>query len=141
MPRLSKLPSSVIHGDANDHNVIVEGEKVVGLIDFGDMIHSFTVGDLAIAIAYVVLDKSDPLACAKDVVAGYMSESTLSDDELDSVWLLTLMRLSMSVCLAAHQQRQKPENEYLDISQRSIRDSLARLLAIDPREATNVLRG
>ena len=34
---IDKLPRSVIHGDANDYNVIVEDQSVVGLIDFGDM--------------------------------------------------------------------------------------------------------
>jgi Ser/Thr protein kinase RdoA (MazF antagonist) len=138
--RLDKLPRSVIHGDANDYNIIVEDDRVVGLIDFGDMIHSYTVGELAIAIAYVVLDQADPLTCAKEVVAGYVSESSLNEDELDAIWWLMLMRLSMSVCLAAHQRQQNPQNDYLDISQQSIRNSLPQLLAIDPRRATELFR-
>ena len=137
--RLSKLPSSVIHGDANDYNVIVRADEVVGLIDFGDMIHSYSIGELAIALAYIVLDKLEPLAFAKEVVAGYVAESTLIEDELESLWWLMLMRLCMSVCLAAHQQKQKPDNAYLDISQQSIRNSLPGLLEIDPRLATDVL--
>jgi len=138
--RIDKLPRSVIHGDANDYNVIVEDQRVVGLIDFGDMIHSLTAGELAIALAYVVLDQSDPLTCAKEVVAGYVSESSLNEDELNVIWWLMLMRLCMSVCLAAHQQKQNPENTYLDISQQSIRDSLPQLLAIDPTHATDLFR-
>jgi len=137
---LDKLPRSVIHGDANDYNVIVEDQRVVGLIDFGDMIHSFTAGELAIALAYVVLDQSDPLTCAKEVVAGYVSESMLNEEEFNVIWWLMLMRLCMSVCLAAHQQKQNPKNIYLDVSQRSIRDSLPKLLAIDSRQATELFR-
>jgi Ser/Thr protein kinase RdoA (MazF antagonist) len=139
-PHPSKLPRSVIHGDANDYNVIVEEDKVVGLIDFGDMIYSYTVGELAIAIAYVVLDKNEPLACAEEVVSGYVSEWSLNEDEFEALWWLMLMRLCMSVCLAEHQQRQRPENEYLDISQQSIRNSLPKLLRIDPNVATDVFR-
>jgi Ser/Thr protein kinase RdoA (MazF antagonist) len=138
--RIDKLPRSVIHGDANDYNVIVEDQRVVGLIDFGDMIHSFTAGELAIALAYVVLDQCDPLTCAKEVVAGYISECSLNEDELNVIWWLMLMRLCMSVCLAAHQQKQSPANTYLDISQQSIRDSLPQLLEIDPRQATDLFR-
>jgi len=137
--RVSKLSLSVIHGDANDYNVIVRDSEVSGLIDFGDMIHSYTIGELAIALAYVVLDKPEPVASAKQVVAGYCAEATANDDELESLWSLMLMRLCMSVCLAAHQQRQKPENAYLDISQESIRATLPRLVAIDPKRATEVL--
>jgi Ser/Thr protein kinase RdoA (MazF antagonist) len=135
---LGKLPLSVIHGDANDYNVVVQANEVVGVIDFGDMIHSYTIGELAIALAYVVLDKLEPLTFANEVVAGYSAEFAVNDDELETLWWLMLMRLCMSVCLAAHQQQQKPENEYLDISQQSIRNALPRLLAIDPRVATDL---
>jgi Ser/Thr protein kinase RdoA (MazF antagonist) len=62
------LRRSVIHGDANDYNVLVahDRDEVVGLIDFGDMVYSYTVGDLAIAVAYVVLGKADPAAGVAD---------------------------------------------------------------------------
>jgi len=127
--QLDKLPRSIIHGDANDYNVIVEQDRVVGIIDFGDMVHSYTVGELAVALAYVVLDKPDPVACVREVVKGYLSESALNEVELNLLWPLVLLRLCMSVCLAAFQQQQKPDNQYLDISQHSIRASLPELLA------------
>jgi|ERR1051325_26377 Ser/Thr protein kinase RdoA (MazF antagonist) len=130
--KMGRLPCAIIHGDPNDYNVLVQGAKVVGLIDFGDMIYSYRVGELAIALAYVVLDKPDPLASAKVVVDGYLSETKLSQDEIEMVWPLLLMRLCMSVCLAAYQSNQNPDNDYLDISQRPIRESLPRLLTIDP---------
>ena len=126
------LRRSVIHGDANDFNVLVDPERmtVVGLIDFGDMVYSYTVGNLAVALAYVVLDKSDPLQAAHAVVEGYKGEFALTEDELDALWPLVLMRLCMSVCLAAYQRQQRPENEYLQISQQSIAANLRRLFEI-----------
>ncbi len=146
-PLLPKLRQSVIHNDANDYNVLVrdggldpENSSVVGLIDFGDMVHSYTVGDLAVAIAYVVLDKSSPLAAAVQVVAGYHEENPLNQDEIDALFGLVLMRLCLSVCLAAYQQQQQPDNEYLEISQRSIANSLPALVAIDSRLAAAAFR-
>jgi Ser/Thr protein kinase RdoA (MazF antagonist) len=120
------LRRSVIHGDANDYNVLVDPESmtVSGLIDFGDMIYSYTVGDLAIALAYVVLGEGD----ASDVIAGYTSEFPLLDDEREALWPLVRLRLAMSVCLAAYQRRQQPENEYLGISQKAIEKTLPRIL-------------
>ncbi|HJT26890.1 MAG TPA: phosphotransferase [Pyrinomonadaceae bacterium] len=119
------LRRSVIHGDANDYNVLVDPEsmKVSGLIDFGDMVYSYTVGDLAIAIAYVVLGDGDP----RDVIAGYTSEFGLLDEEREALWPLVRLRLAMSVCIAAHQIRQQPENEYLAISQKAIEKTLPRI--------------
>ena len=106
---------------------------VTGLIDFGDMVYSYTVGDLAIAIAYVILDKTDPHAAAVEIVSGYRSEFALLEEELEALWPLVRLRLAMSVCLAAHQLRQQPENEYLQISQKAIEEKLPRIYADDRR--------
>lgn len=127
----STLRRSVIHGDANDYNVLVDPERmeIVGLLDFGDMVYSYTVGNLAIAIAYVVLDKADARVAANEVVEGYRSEFPLLDKELEALWPLVLVRLCMSVCLAAYQQQKRPENDYLQISQRAIEENLPRIFA------------
>ena len=124
-----RLRRSVIQADANDYNVLVDPRSmtVSGLLDFGDMVYSYTVGELAIAIAYVALDKEDPLADAAEVVKGYLEEFTLLQEELDALWPLARLRLAMSVCLAAHQLRQQPDNEYLRISQRAIARTLPQL--------------
>ncbi len=124
---------SVIHADANDYNVLVDEERreVVGLIDFGDVVYSYTVGDLAIAVAYVVLGKEDPFVAAAPLIEGYQEEFELTKDELAALWPLARLRLCMSVCLAAYQQEQNPENEYLGISQNLIAQTLPRLLATD----------
>jgi Ser/Thr protein kinase RdoA (MazF antagonist) len=124
------LRRSVIHGDANDYNVLVDPERLIvtGLLDFGDMVYSYTVGDLAIAIAYVVLDNEDPRAAADEVIKGCTSEFCLLDEELDMLWPLVRLRLAMSVCMAAYQLREQPENEYLRISQRAIEATLPRLM-------------
>jgi Ser/Thr protein kinase RdoA (MazF antagonist) len=109
--------------------VLVDPERMIvtGLLDFGDMVYSYTVGDLAIAIAYVVLDKPDPRAAADEVIEGYTSEFELLDEELEMLWPLVRLRLAMSVCIAAYQLREQPENEYLRISQRAIEKSLPRI--------------
>lgn len=125
------LRRSVIHGDTNDYNVLVAADEVVGLIDFGDMVYSYTAGELAIAVAYIVLGKDDPFAAATPVIDGYCSVFPLTKEELDALWPLVRLRLCMSVCIAAHQQAQQPENEYLGISQQLIAETLPRLLATD----------
>ena len=124
-----RLRRSAIHGDANDYNVLVDPERmtVSGLLDFGDMVYSYTAGDLAIAVAYVVLDKPHPRAAANEVIKGYTSEFALLDDELEAVWPLALLRLAVSASMAAYQLRQQPENEYLRISQQAIEQSLPRI--------------
>ena len=107
-----RLPQSVIHGDANDYNVLVdgrsEGPRVSGVIDFGDMVHSYTVAEPAVAIAYAVLDQNAPLDVARAVVRGYHAAHPLSGDELSALFGLVQLRLCLSASIAAHQQQQRP---------------------------------
>jgi len=149
-PLLPNLGRTAIHNDANDYNVLVgpdstvqdrnggdsnTGLGVVGVIDFGDLVHSFTVADLAVAAAYAILDKPDPLAAAAQVAAGYHTERPLDKNEFAALFGLIRLRLCLSVCLAAHQQRQRPDDDYLSISQQAIRNILPKLAAINPRFA------
>jgi len=148
VPLLPGLRRSAIHNDANDYNVIVGGgsdlytrnQIVVGLVDFGDMVHSYTVADLAVAIAYAVLDQPEPLAAATEVVKGYHAEYPLRENEIAALFGLVGMRLCMSICIAAHQCQQRPQDDYLSISQQPIRNALPRLLQIHPRFAEAAFR-
>jgi 4-aminobutyrate aminotransferase-like enzyme/Ser/Thr protein kinase RdoA (MazF antagonist) len=146
-PLLPHLRTSIIHNDANDYNILVGGgadlytrnQIVTGLIDFGDMVHSYTVGDLSLAIAYAVLDQPDPLATAAHIARGYHSAFPLTEEEISAVFSLALMRLCMSVAIAAEQQKLKPDNNYLGISQQAIRRSLPGLAKIPGRLVEAVL--
>ena len=122
----TRLRCSVIHGDANDYNVLVEGDRVTGLIDFGDMVYSWTVGNLAIALAYVALQRISDEESAQ-VIEGYVKEFPLMEEERASLSKLVRLRLAKSVCLAAYQQSVRPDNEYLRISQQAITETLPRL--------------
>ncbi|MBW2015901.1 MAG: aminotransferase class III-fold pyridoxal phosphate-dependent enzyme [Deltaproteobacteria bacterium] len=147
-PLLPGLRKSVIHNDANDYNVIVgggqdlysRGQRVTGIIDFGDMVYSYTVADLAVALAYAVLDKPDPLGVAAQVVEGYHAEFPLEEPEIRALFGLVKMRLCLSASVAAWQVRQRPEDDYLVVSQGPIRKTLPVLSAIPPRFAEAVLR-
>lgn len=146
--RLEGLRRSVIHNDANDFNVLVGGgselwdrdQHVVGLVDLGDMVESWTVGDLAVAIAYAVLEQADPLAAACSVARGYHAAFPLEEDELAVLWSLATLRLCMSACIAAEQQAARPGDPYLGISQGPIRRTLPGLARIRHEVAEGALR-
>ena len=67
-PRLASLRRSAVHNDLNDNNVLVAGdgplharhERISGILDFGDMVFGYTVADLAVACAYVMLGGWNP---------------------------------------------------------------------------------
>lgn len=125
--RWSDLRPGLIHGDANDYNVLVRDGCVVGLLDFGDMSHSFTVCDLAIALAYVMLGKDDPIAAAVSVIAAYHSVLPLTATEAAALYSLTTVRLTMSVCFAALNARTKSDDGYQQVTAAPARELLARL--------------
>jgi len=142
-PMLTDLRRSVVFNDANDYNVLVGGgddffsrdQRVVGIIDFGDMVHSYTIGDLAVAIAYAVLDKPDPLGVAACVVSGFHQAFPIEEKEMTILFDLVRLRLSLSACLAVHQKSQREQDDYLSISQEAIRRTLPLLFQIPRRLA------
>jgi len=137
LPHLPELKRSVIHSDGNDYNLLVSEDKksprtLVGLIDFGDMVASYTVFEVAVAAAYVMMDKADPVAAASQLVAGYHSALPLTELELELLPVLIAIRLCTSVSVSAYQQLQEPDNQYLSISERPAWELLARLAEIPP---------
>lgn len=126
-PALPELPHSVIHNDANDHNVVLDGDRVAGVIDFGDMVWSVTVNELAVGCAYAALDHPEPAAAVARVVAGYESVLPLSDAERALVPALVRVRLATSVAVSAHQHALAPHDAYLRVSEAPAWETLARL--------------
>jgi len=130
------LRHGVIHGDANDHNVIVDGGCMIGLLDFGDMVYTATVCDLAITLAYAMLDEKEPLSAAAHIIQSYQRHYPLTAAEQQVLFALILTRLSMSVCYSAHNRVRNPRDPYqvvteaaawnlLDVLERSAAKELA----------------
>ena len=115
---LARLPMQVIHSDVNDHNLLIEDQaRVSGIIDFGDMMYSYRVCDLANAAAYLMLEKNDPNEVARYVAYEYDRANPLSDDELRALPDFIRLRLCLSVCMSATQRKDDPDNAYLTISE------------------------
>lgn len=137
LPILPELRTSVIHNDANDHNVLAdESNKVSGIIDFGDMVYSYTIFELAIGCAYAILNKEKPLDTLFQMVQGYHEVFPLEQNELDVLFHLICIRLCTSAVIAAHGLQQRPDDEYLQISQKPVWKALRQLLEVDPLDAT-----
>jgi 4-aminobutyrate aminotransferase-like enzyme/Ser/Thr protein kinase RdoA (MazF antagonist) len=139
------LRTSVIYNDANDYNVIVDGadsysRRVVAVIDFGDMLRTWTVNDVAVAAAYAMLDKVDPLCAAVSIVEGYHEAWPLDDAEVEAIFPLACARLCVSVVNSAFQRQAEPGNDYLTISERPAWALLERLAGLNPRLAHYAFR-
>lgn len=86
LSRLPELPNSIIQGDMNDANIVVEpSTDVIGVLDFGDMIYSKRVFELAVCMAYLLLRTPKGMSeveTAAAVLKGFSSVSRLNDTEL-----------------------------------------------------------
>ncbi len=144
VPALPQLRCSVIHGDANEHNVIIGAPlpepRRVGLIDFGDMHHGLVVAEPAVAAAYAMLGKPDVLPTAAALVAGFHRRFPLTEGELGLLHTLIGTRLAVSVVNSAHRKVLKPDDAYVTVSERGAWAALARWDAIPPRFAHYTFR-
>ena len=143
--RADSLRTSVVHNDANDYNVLVSDDgagqnAIAGIIDFGDMLHTYTASEVAVAAAYAMLDKPDPLAAAAEIVTGYHEVFPLTAPELDAFYSLICMRLAVSVTNSAVQQKLHPDNTYLLVSERPAWELLDKLHGVDPSLPHYILR-
>jgi len=146
VPALPRLRRSVIYGDANDYNILVsdpwpQPRKVTSVIDFGDLHHGLTVSEPAIAAAYAILGKTDPLQAAAPIVAGYHKTFPLEEAELSVLYALIGTRLAVSVVNSSCRKRLKPDDPYVTVSEASAWEALRRLAEIHPRLAHYTFRG
>ena len=118
-PKLQHLRGAVVHQDANDNNLVVDerGRQVTGLIDFGDMTFGRQINELAVALAYALLDCENIYATALPVISAYAAEFPLDGAEAEVLFDLVAARLAASVCISSHRAKDHPDNAYLTISQ------------------------
>lgn len=135
-PVLSSLRKGVNYNDANDYNVLVQGTgeavTVPGVIDFGDAVYTNTVNELAVALAYVMMHKPDPVEAAVPVIRGYHSQFPLDEKELDVLFPLVMTRLLISVTCSSINLAENPDNAYLQISDAPAWSLLQKLKDVSP---------
>ncbi len=126
LPELAHLRQSLIYNDANENNLIIELSnsasikrlKITGLIDFGDMVETYTVAEIAIALTYAMMNKDDPFSVATVLLSAYHRVFPLKEEEIEVLSDLILARLGISVTMSAWRQKEDPTNRYISISQK-----------------------
>jgi 4-aminobutyrate aminotransferase-like enzyme/Ser/Thr protein kinase RdoA (MazF antagonist) len=140
LPAIPGLRHGVIYGDANDYNALVsdpwpQPQRVVSVIDFGDLHYGLTVSEAAIAAAYAILGETDPLGAAAAVLSGFHSAYPLEENELAVLFPLIGARLAVSVVNSAHRKTLIPDDPYITVTEAPAWDALERLDGIHPRFA------
>ncbi len=135
LPALGNMRRGVIHNDANDYNLVVDGK--VGLIDFGDMIHTATVCEPAVAMAYIMMGREDPLKAGAGLLSGYNEVFPLTEQEVHVLFPLICARLATSVSISARRHTTRPADDYASISEEPAWSLMQRLRSVAPNEARN----
>lgn len=102
----------IIHNDFNPHNILLDPAvptEVVGIIDFGDMVHAPLINDLAVALSYH-LATDNWAARTSAFLDGFLSARSLESAEIELLPLLVRSRLAMSIIIAEWRSARFPEN-------------------------------
>jgi Ser/Thr protein kinase RdoA (MazF antagonist) len=142
-PVIPKLRAQIVHNDMNSYNVVMDAsrpELVSGILDFGDMIHSPLICDLAIGAVYRWPAEGHPLAPAARFVAGYQSMQPLEEEEIGILFHLIRARLALIVNIASWQAERFPaKRDYVLRLITEVRASLDRLATLSPDDARRYL--
>ncbi len=113
LPAIAALQRwQIIHNDFNPHNILLDPAvptDVVGIIDFGDMVHAPLINDLAVAVSYHLATDNWP-ARTRAFLEGFLSARALEPGEIELLPLLARSRLAMSIIIAEWRSALFPEN-------------------------------
>jgi 4-aminobutyrate aminotransferase-like enzyme len=133
---LSSLPHSVIHADANDENILLDDHEISGLLDFGDCLFNPTICELAIAVAYAMLDQADPLEIGAQVVKGYDDIRPLTKEELAVLYPLIGGRLITTLIMSAERRLIDPGHPNWFVTENRAWHLLQKLYPLNPIDIT-----
>jgi Ser/Thr protein kinase RdoA (MazF antagonist) len=138
-PRLRHCRSQIIHNDLNWGNVLADGERndrILGIIDFGDMLKSPLIIDIAVASAYLCKTGDQPLADVHEFLRGYHDVTPILPGEFELLPDLMLMRNVQTIVIAHWRASQYPENqEYLLCS---VPDAKQTIVKLAERSSTDI---
>jgi Ser/Thr protein kinase RdoA (MazF antagonist) len=133
-PHLDTLRSQVIYNDMNPSNVLVNSDdvnRVAGVIDFGDMIYSQLINDVAVACSYFCRLEEDPFEEVVELLDAYASVLPLTEDEIAVLPDLILTRHLTTVMITHWRASLYPENaEYILRNEGRARQMLYRVTGL-----------
>ena len=123
---------SLTHGDAHHYNLVVKNNKIFGLIDYGDMVYAPTINDLAICLAYALMNNNDIISTLRNILIAYSKIYRINKSEIFLLMTLVKCRLAISVVMSAKQKQKFPNNKYLLISEKPAWNLIKKLNNINP---------
>lgn len=126
------LRQQIVHNDLNPRNVLVDPADethITGIIDFGDMLHTALIADVAVTAAELLPETcsagEEARSCIRDVALAYEERQPLLVEERSVLGTLVAARLVMNVVVQEwHVQRNPGGGHYQALDLAFIRSRL-----------------
>lgn len=142
-PVAERLPRQLGHFDVTDDNVLRPhgvGTLPDAVIDFGDVIDSWAVAEIAVTVSSVLHHDGATYASALPAIAAFDRRRPLSDDEITALWPLVVLRGVVLVLSGRQQVRLDDANDYASGALDREFEILRRAVAVPLEVATARIR-
>ena len=112
LPHLAECRWQVVHNDLNPHNLLTDPgnpDAIAGILDFGDMVETPLVCDMAVAASYQV-DPAAPLHSLRAFAGAYHATLPLTPLEQRLFPILTQARMLTTLAIASARAARYPDN-------------------------------
>jgi ethanolamine-phosphate phospho-lyase len=138
VPEFNALRKSVIHGDLNEANIIVQNNTINGFIDFGDLSYAPAICELAVLLTYIMMMFPDEcFEKAGIIIQNFHHQFPLTKGEIEILPVLITTRLCVSLCKSAEAKAKSADTDYILISERPALDLLHKWVSLNPIFITN----
>ncbi len=145
-PVVADLGQQPIHGDLADYNLMAAADAagrpvLTAVIDFGDVMSSWRVGELATAVTSLLRrDHRAPVREAALAASGFHEVVEMTEAEAVALWPLILLRAAVLTASVEKQLAIDPGNDYAAAERRLDWLILERVAAVPPALAEEVIR-
>ena len=142
-PVAAALPRQLGHFDVTDDNVLRPhgvGTLPDAVIDFGDVIESWAVGEIAVTVSSVLHHDGASYASTLPAIVAFDRRRPLSDDEITALWPLVVLRGVVLVLSGRQQVRLDDANDYASGALVREFEILRRAVAVPVEVATARIR-
>jgi 4-aminobutyrate aminotransferase-like enzyme/Ser/Thr protein kinase RdoA (MazF antagonist) len=117
-PLADTLPRQATHLDLTDANVVVSRDRggavqPDGVIDFGDLSHSWAVSELAITVSSALGHTGTDPASILPGVRAFHAIRPLTANEAEVLWPMLVLRTAVLIVSGAQQAALDPDNAYV----------------------------
>ena len=141
-PALASLRAQVVHNDLNPHNVLTDPanpDAITGILDFGDMVQTPLICDVAITASYQITP-DDVLQSLLTFAAAYHAVLPLTKPELHLLCDLIATRMLTTIAITSARAAAFPHNApYILRNFAAARDGLCVLAALNRTDVRTAL--